>query len=188
MSRKHDNPRAFDLAFSHWCWNWRAELRANPASSAETGLKRTAPICRKTRLSAFAIWLENWIFTRPPSPARQEALEAFFVSLGEAAKAGDRAAYTDLFLPDATVFLPSRPPLLGRDQIGDWFDTYRQSVVLRLDSYRQEQISVVGAVAMIRSRGAELRFDVSRDRLIGFELQRRVDVHVSYDHLLAVLQ
>jgi ketosteroid isomerase-like protein len=57
---------------------------------------------------------------------RQEALQAFFASLAEAAETGDKTAYTSLFLPEAAVFLPHLPPLLGREQIGAYFDDFRK--------------------------------------------------------------
>jgi ketosteroid isomerase-like protein len=84
---------------------------------------------------------------------REQQLEVFFNDLAEAAEAGDKTAYTRLFMPNAAMFLPHRPPLLGQEQIGHWFDDFRQTVILVLDSYEQEQVDIVGDVAIIRSRG-----------------------------------
>ncbi len=83
---------------------------------------------------------------------REQDLKSFFDSLLEAAEAGDRQGYTTRFLPEAAIFLPHRPPLLGREKIGDWFDDFRGTVVLVVDSYEQEQINIVGDIAMVRSR------------------------------------
>jgi uncharacterized protein (TIGR02246 family) len=83
---------------------------------------------------------------------RSAALEAFFSDLAAAAEAGDRPAYTSLFVPDAAMFLPHRPPLIGRAAIGDWFDSFRGLLKLRIASYEQQNIEIVGDVAMVRSR------------------------------------
>ena len=83
---------------------------------------------------------------------REQDLKSFFNSLLEAAEAGDKQGYTNLFLPEAAMFLPHRPPLLGREQISDWFDDFRGTIVLVADSYEQEQIDIVGDIAMVRSR------------------------------------
>jgi ketosteroid isomerase-like protein len=84
--------------------------------------------------------------------SRKQQLEAFFDNLGEAAETGNKDAYLGLFLPSAAMFLPHRPPLLGREKIGDFFDDFLM-VVLVLDSYEQEQVDIVGDIAMVRSRG-----------------------------------
>lgn len=84
--------------------------------------------------------------------SREQQLEIFFNRLGEAAINGDKIAYTGLFLSDAAMFLPNRAPLLGRRQIGNWFDNFQKSAELLVDRCEQEQIKIVGDVAMIRSR------------------------------------
>ena len=38
--------------------------------------------------------------------------------------------------------------------IGDWFDTFRTSLELHLDSYEQQKIEIVGDVAMVRSHAS----------------------------------
>ena len=68
---------------------------------------------------------------------RSTARAAFFSDIAAAAEAGDRGAYTEAFMPDAAMFLPHRPPLLGRDAIGDWFDTFRSLLELHIDEYKQ---------------------------------------------------
>jgi ketosteroid isomerase-like protein len=115
---------------------------------------------------------------------RAEALKDTFFRLNEAATSGDREGYQNLFLPDGVMFLPDRPPLLGREAIGRWAeefmrsvvlvtDKYEQvppllgreaigrwaeefmrSVVLVTDKYEQVQIDIVGDVAIVRSRGS----------------------------------
>ncbi len=85
--------------------------------------------------------------------SREQQLEAFFDSLNEAAEAGNTVAYKGLFSPSAVMFVPHRAPLLGRDQIGEWFDDFRRAVVLVTASYEQESIDIVGDVAMVRSHG-----------------------------------
>jgi uncharacterized protein (TIGR02246 family) len=84
---------------------------------------------------------------------KEQQLEAFFSDLAAAAQEGDRDGYTNLFLPDAEMFLPNRQPLIGRDQIGDFFEKFRNTAILVMDSYEQEQVKIVGDVAMVRSRG-----------------------------------
>ena len=82
---------------------------------------------------------------------RSTALAAFFSDIAAAAEAGDRGAYTEAFMPDAAVFLPHRPPLLGRDAIGDWFESFRSLLELHIDEYKQEKIDIVGDIALVRS-------------------------------------
>lgn len=84
---------------------------------------------------------------------KEQDLKAFFRNLLQAAQAGDKQAYTHLFTSDAAMFLPHRAPLLGRGQIGEWFDKFRATFSLVTDSYSQEQMDIVGDVAMVRSRG-----------------------------------
>ena len=90
-------------------------------------------------------------------------------SLAQAAEAGDKAAYTGLFRQSAAMFLPHRPPLLGRQQIGDWFDDFPERAVLVLDSYEQERLDIVGDVAMVRSHA------------IGHDLVKSTWEQVSFD-------
>jgi uncharacterized protein (TIGR02246 family) len=78
-------------------------------------------------------------------------LAAFFESLGSAAEDGDTNAYTGLFLPNASMFLPNRPPLVGREEIGAFFNSFISKMVLSMDVYEQRQIDIVGDVAMVRS-------------------------------------
>jgi ketosteroid isomerase-like protein len=85
---------------------------------------------------------------------REQQLELFFNDLAEAAESGDPDSYAALFLSDATMFLPNRAPLIGRVQIREWARDFMSNIVLVLDSFEQEQITIVGNVAVIRSRGA----------------------------------
>jgi uncharacterized protein (TIGR02246 family) len=102
-----------------------------------------------------ALMLCSFVAATPSTAqeVKEQQLEAFFSALAAAAQEGDKAGYTELFLPDAEMFLPNRQPLRGRDQIGDFFEKFRDSAILVLDSYEQEQIKIVGDVAMVRSRG-----------------------------------
>jgi ketosteroid isomerase-like protein len=84
---------------------------------------------------------------------RAEALKDTFVRLNEAATSGDRDAYQNLFLSDGIMFLPDRPPLLGRDAIGKWFQDFRDNVTLVTDQFEQVNIDIRGDVAIVRSRG-----------------------------------
>ena len=86
-------------------------------------------------------------------PERQQELATFFENLGQATEAGDTSAHADLFLPDAALFVPHRQPVLGREQIGNWFDNFSQTVNVVLDSDEQEDTKILGDVAMVRSRG-----------------------------------
>ena len=70
-----------------------------------------------------------------------QQLNAFFKELADSAQAGDKHGYTELFSTDAVIFLPNRPPLRGREQIGDWFVKFQDMFVLVLDSYEQEHVS-----------------------------------------------
>ena len=85
--------------------------------------------------------------------SRRQDLEAFFTRLNEVAQAGDRVGYTGLFWPSAAMFVPNHTPLLGREQIGDWFDDFQASVSLVTDTYEQEQTDIIGDVATVRSHG-----------------------------------
>ena len=84
---------------------------------------------------------------------RAEALNDTFIRLNEAATSGDREAYQNLFLPDGIMFLPDRPPLLGREAIGRYFQEFGDNVTLVTDQYEQVNIDVRGDVAIVRSRG-----------------------------------
>lgn len=112
--------------------------------------------------------------------SRQQQLEAFFITLGESAQNGDKSAYTGLFLSDAAMFLPNRAPLLGRGQIGNWFDDFQESAELLVDRYEQEQIKIVGDVAMIRSRAIGNYRMKETGELIPFD-QKYLDV-LQYDN------
>jgi uncharacterized protein (TIGR02246 family) len=83
--------------------------------------------------------------------SKEIELAAFFESLGSAAEDGDTNAYTGLFLPKASMFVPNRPPLVGREEIGGFFKSFRSKVVLSMDTYEQRQIDIVGDIAMVRS-------------------------------------
>ena len=82
---------------------------------------------------------------------RNSSLETFFADLAATAVAGDTRAYTSLFRPEAALFLPHRPPIIGRAAIGDFFDSFRTTLELQIDSYEQQNIEIVGDVAMVRS-------------------------------------
>ncbi len=82
---------------------------------------------------------------------RNSSLERFFEDLGAAAVEGDRQAYSSLFRPEGALFLPHRPPIIGREAIGDFFDNFRTKLQLQLDTYEQVDIEIVGDVAMVRS-------------------------------------
>jgi uncharacterized protein (TIGR02246 family) len=84
---------------------------------------------------------------------RAEALKDIFFRLNEAATAGDREAYQNLFLPDGIMFLPDRPPLLGREAIGNYFQEFRDNVTLVTDQFEQVNFDIRGDVAIVRSRG-----------------------------------
>ena len=85
---------------------------------------------------------------------KAERLKQTFVRLNKAATSADRIAYQNLFLPEGVMFLPDRPPLLGREAIGRWAEEFMRSVVLVTDQYEQVQIDIVGDVAIVRSRGS----------------------------------
>jgi uncharacterized protein (TIGR02246 family) len=84
---------------------------------------------------------------------RAEALKDTFFRLNEAATSGDREGYQNLFLPDGIMFLPDRPPLLGREAIGNYFQEFRDNVTLVTDQYKQVNVDIRGDVAVVRSRG-----------------------------------
>ncbi len=81
-----------------------------------------------------------------------EELDGFFSALLTAAESGDRDTYTGLFVPNGVIFIPHRPPVVGRDEIGRWFEGFQEAVVLVSDEYVQVQTDRVGEVAMVRSR------------------------------------
>ncbi len=84
---------------------------------------------------------------------RAEALKDIFFRLDEAATSGDRVAYQNLFLPDGIMFLPDRPPLLGREAIGEFFQEFRDNVTLVTDQFEQVSFDIRGDFAIVRSRG-----------------------------------
>lgn len=84
---------------------------------------------------------------------RAEKLKDTFTRLNVAATSGDRVAYQNLFLPDGVMFLPDRPPLHGREAIGEYFQEFRDNVTLVTDQYEQVNIDLRGNVAIVRSRG-----------------------------------
>ena len=96
---------------------------------------------------------------------RRSSLERFFVDLAAAAVAGDRQAYSSLFRPEGALFLPHRPPIIGREAIGDFFDKFRTKLQLRLDTYEQVDNEIVGNVAMVRSHsiGSYLRMKTGEE-------------------------
>ena len=85
---------------------------------------------------------------------RAEALKDTFSRLGEAVTSGDGLAYQNLFLPEGIVFLPDRPPLLGREAIGEYFQEFFDNVTLATDYFEQVSIDIRDDVAIVRSRGA----------------------------------
>ena len=111
--------------------------------------------------------------------SREQQLKAFYTNLVEAAQTGNRPAYEGCFSPTAAMFAPHRPPLLGRPQIGEWFDRFAATVVLVLDSYQQEQVDIVGDVAMVRSRGVGHYLVKSTGEQVPFD-QKYLDV-LRYD-------
>ena len=85
------------------------------------------------------------------SDDRSLALKVFFTELAAAAEAGDREGYEGAFISNAVMFLPHRPPLLGQEAIGDWFDSFRSLLEIQIDTYEQQQVDIIGEVAMVRS-------------------------------------
>jgi uncharacterized protein (TIGR02246 family) len=97
------------------------------------------------------------IFALSAAHAQQDddaaAINQFYAALEAAAQAADIPAYTSLFVADALMFVPNRPPLRGRTAIGDWFSIYSQSPWrLEIDSTTRLKTDVLGEVAMISSR------------------------------------
>jgi len=84
---------------------------------------------------------------------KEQKLKEAFLRLDEANNKGDKSAYVNLFTPDATMFLPNRPALIGRDAISDWSEKFHNKVTLITDTYEQENIDIVGDIAIVRSRG-----------------------------------
>ena len=89
--------------------------------------------------------------TTSEESSAEAQIATFFQSLGSAAEEGDANVYTSLFLPNASMFLPNRPPLVGREEIGGFFNIFRSKVVLSMDIYEQRQVDIVGETAMVRS-------------------------------------
>jgi len=106
---------------------------------------------------------------------KKKALESFFGDLARAALAGDKAAYVGLYATDAAMILPNRSPLVGRQQVGDWFQKFQSTLTLVLDSYQQEKIDIIGDLALIRSRGVGHFLVKATEEKIPFE-QNYVDV------------
>ena len=82
---------------------------------------------------------------------RNSSLKRFFEDLSAAAVKGDRQAYSSLFRSEGSLLLPHRPPIIGREAIGDFFDNFRSKLQLQLDTYEQVDIEILGDVAMVRS-------------------------------------
>ena len=82
---------------------------------------------------------------------REQQLADFFVSLANSTQFEGSAAYERHFMPEAVMFLPNRPPLKGRKAIGQWFTASRREFLMVLDQYKQEQMDIVGDVALVHS-------------------------------------
>ena len=82
---------------------------------------------------------------------KEQQLSAFFTSLTASTKSVDSASYERHFMPQAVMYLPNRPPLIGRAAIGAWFIDFRQNFLMVLDRYEQEQLDILGDVALVRS-------------------------------------
>jgi uncharacterized protein (TIGR02246 family) len=106
---------------------------------------------------------------------RSASLERFFEDLGAAAVAGDRQAYSSLFRPEGALFLPHRPPIIGREAIGDFFDNFRTKLQLQLDIYEQVDIEIVGDVAMVRSHSVGTYVNVKTGKEFPYN-QKYLDV------------
>ena len=85
---------------------------------------------------------------------QDEALEAFFSSLGNAASSGDLSAYVEHYIDDGTLLLPRRPPIVGHRAIGEFFEKFQSKLELAIDTYEQLNIDVLGEVALVRSQGS----------------------------------
>ncbi len=83
--------------------------------------------------------------------SKETQLVAFFESLAASTQSDGSAAYEGHFMPDAVMFLPNRQPLMGRGAIGRWFTDFRQSFLMELDQYNQDQMDIMGDVALVRS-------------------------------------
>ena len=83
-----------------------------------------------------------------------ETLNAFFSSLGEASSSGNLSGYVDHYLPQGTLLLPQRPPVIGRQAIENFFENFRNKLELQLDEYEQLQVDFIGEVALVRSRSS----------------------------------
>ena len=106
---------------------------------------------RMVRLTVALLLLAFASLGHTQGDTRETSLEQFFEDLGAAAVAGDRQAYSSLFRPEGALFVPHRPPIIGREAIGDFFDKFRTKLQLQLDVYEQVDIEIVGDVAMVRS-------------------------------------
>jgi uncharacterized protein (TIGR02246 family) len=84
---------------------------------------------------------------------KEQKLEEFFISVEEAVHSGDKYAYANLFTPDGTLFLPDRPPIIGREAIADWYEKFYNKITHITDSYDQKKVDIVGNIAIVRSRG-----------------------------------
>ena len=113
------------------------------------------------------------------SDEREGHLEVFFQDLASAAESGDTEAYANLFSPEASLFIPNRPPLLGRKRIGQFFDTLTAKVTINLQTYEQVRTDIVGDVAMVRSRATGLYIVDSTGEQIPF-VQKYLDI-LQYD-------
>ena len=82
---------------------------------------------------------------------RSSSLARFFEDLAAAAVAGDRQTYSSLFRPEGALLLSHRPPIIGREAIGDFFDKFRTKLQLQMETYEQVNTEIVGDVAMVRS-------------------------------------
>lgn len=98
-------------------------------------------------------------FAAAPNVQAQESrdndLSRFFGALNDAATSGNVDAYAALFVPDAVMFLPNQPPLLGREHIRRWFDDFQRTVTLMTATYEQEHTDIIGDVAIVRSHGTD---------------------------------
>ena len=84
---------------------------------------------------------------------KEQKLEEFFIEVEKAVHSGNKNAYANLFTEDGTFFIPGRPPIIGREAIGDWYEIFYDKITHVTDTYEQQKVDIYGDIAIVRSRG-----------------------------------
>ena len=84
---------------------------------------------------------------------KEQKLEEFFIKIEKAVHSGNKNAYANLFTEDGTYFITDRPPIIGGEAIGDWYEIFHNKITHVTNTYDQQKVDIYGDIAIVRSRG-----------------------------------